>query len=66
MAFMDRLTNYLGPIVVFWIFLPCLTKSFMETSFSQNFASEVTFVRLARSIGYLQELLLLQELYISI
>ena len=36
------------------------------TIFSQNYASEVTFVRLARTVGWLQKISLRQDLYILI
>ena len=38
-----------GIVLVF--LLPCLTKNFIMTRFSQNWASEVTFVRLAHTVG---------------
>ena len=40
---MGSLTNCLGPVVAF--------KNFMMMRFSQNCASEVTFVRLACTVG---------------
>ena len=48
---------------IFLIFLlPCSTKSFIMMSFSWNCASEVTFVKLDRTVGLLQELSLQQDL----